>query len=612
MSTISESDESAVMPPPPIPYTLRIGVTGHRTLPDPGVTAVSVRAALVELRQILERVSEDPHHPPGAGETPLTRWEGRCARRLKQLLTLAEILPAETPSPRRTELRWRVISPLARGADRIVARVAQEHFGAKLDVILPFSKTEYERDFATADDLAEFRTLLAGAARRREPDPELVAISPELRAAGYQRVGEQVVAACEILLAVWDGRPARGPGGTAEIIQYALSVNCPVVWVHAHDPTRPACLLIGLVGEGDKAFAKMETRPLAEIMDEFCRPFAQLAEYNRDRAYNPAEFQQIYRRNQHRLERARDQAGLASGMIQPRIEILLAHYAWSDQLAIHYQQLHLRAGTGIYRLSALAVGVAVAQQLFFPEHTGWIALEIASLLCAVGWFRVGACENWHRKWLNYRHLAERLRTRLFTSLVPPKPNKDSPNPVPSLEFYPGPGRWVEAAFGELEAELPPPPDLTANFAAIKGFVRHGWILDQIDFHAGSSDRKAHLAHSAHQRIAFMLIVTLIAGGLHWLEAVELPLGVLVIAAVAIILPAIASAEHAIGGLHDYERIATRSAGMAGLLRRIDRAMAEAATEADLQDVIERAERIVSTENHEWCVSLSFHPPGPPI
>jgi hypothetical protein len=38
-----------------------------------------------------------------------------------------------------------------------------------------------------------------------------------------------VVEACDVLLALWNGEPSRGQGGTAEIIDHARAGGCNVV-----------------------------------------------------------------------------------------------------------------------------------------------------------------------------------------------------------------------------------------------------------------------------------------------------------------------------------------------------------------------------------------------
>lgn len=37
-----------------------------------------------------------------------------------------------------------------------------------------------------------------------------------------------------MLLALWDGAPARGPGGTAAIVAYARERGLPVYWARAN------------------------------------------------------------------------------------------------------------------------------------------------------------------------------------------------------------------------------------------------------------------------------------------------------------------------------------------------------------------------------------------
>ncbi|MGA3159798.1 MAG: hypothetical protein ABSC77_01175 [Terracidiphilus sp.] len=47
----------------------------------------------------------------------------------------------------------------------------------------------------------------------------------------YAQAGRYVVDHCDVLIAVWDGKPARGRGGTAKIVQYAQEQNRPIIRV---------------------------------------------------------------------------------------------------------------------------------------------------------------------------------------------------------------------------------------------------------------------------------------------------------------------------------------------------------------------------------------------
>ncbi|HSC08034.1 MAG TPA: hypothetical protein VLD59_14510, partial [Steroidobacteraceae bacterium] len=50
---------------------------------------------------------------------------------------------------------------------------------------------------------------------------------------GYLDCGIETVNGSDVLLALWDGDPARGKGGTAEVVQYATSIGKPVMIVDA-------------------------------------------------------------------------------------------------------------------------------------------------------------------------------------------------------------------------------------------------------------------------------------------------------------------------------------------------------------------------------------------
>ena len=111
------------------------------------------------------------------------------------------------------------ITALAAGADQLVASELARA-GAQLHVIVPCAG--YERTFVSEGDLAGFRALLEvahGVTRLGYPQP-----SEE----SFLAAGKRVVDLCERLIAVWDGEPARGLGGTADIVGYAREVGTPV------------------------------------------------------------------------------------------------------------------------------------------------------------------------------------------------------------------------------------------------------------------------------------------------------------------------------------------------------------------------------------------------
>ena len=132
------------------------------------------------------------------------------------------------------DVNLRIISPLAEGADRMVAQQALDKLNASLVVPLPLPVSEYLQDFNTPESKAEFLRLLERA--------EEVLLLPNAgsREQCYLAAGMYVIKQCDILIVVWDGQPSRGTGGTAEIVHEARKLGLPIVWVHTskRDPER--------------------------------------------------------------------------------------------------------------------------------------------------------------------------------------------------------------------------------------------------------------------------------------------------------------------------------------------------------------------------------------
>ena len=123
--------------------------------------------------------------------------------------------------------RMAVLSPLAEGADRMIANRALAIGGTKLIAILPMPIEKYQEDFQSSSSRVEFLDLLQYA-------NEVIELPrTSQREDSYRHAGEYLVAHCDVLIAIWDGLPARGPGGTAEVIAIARDKNLPLAWIYA-------------------------------------------------------------------------------------------------------------------------------------------------------------------------------------------------------------------------------------------------------------------------------------------------------------------------------------------------------------------------------------------
>ena len=60
-----------------------------------------------------------------------------------------------------------------------------------------------------------------------------------VRRQAYTRLGTFLLGQIDILVAVWDGEPEEGAGGTGEVVRGALDAGIPVVWISTIVPLPP-------------------------------------------------------------------------------------------------------------------------------------------------------------------------------------------------------------------------------------------------------------------------------------------------------------------------------------------------------------------------------------
>jgi hypothetical protein len=119
------------------------------------------------------------------------------------------------------------ISALAEGADRAFAEAAlTARF--ELHALLPFASHDYETTFSDPLGLPHYKALLRDTA-----GVEAMAGSLADAEEAYQALGQALAERADMLVAVWDGAPGQGRGGTPEVIETALAAGKPVIWIDA-------------------------------------------------------------------------------------------------------------------------------------------------------------------------------------------------------------------------------------------------------------------------------------------------------------------------------------------------------------------------------------------
>ncbi len=503
-----------------IPIDLRIGVTGHRWIPDDANTRATVR-------DVVERVIAAHSHP---------------------------VLPATTTGVT-------VVSALAEGADRIVAHVGLD-LGARLEVVLPLEADDYERDFKRDASRAEFHELCARAA-----SVQVVDATPS-RDIGYSSAGRTMADRIDVLIAIHDGEPERGAGGTAEIVRYTHSLGIPVVDVRA---TRDAATALA----APTTLPDLSTVPLA--------PDAQ----RRLDAFNAA-------RLTDREQRAAREA-IEAEPAQP----LLLYFLRADQLALRYQSRHRRAISMLYALSALAVGAVAFQHVFFESQywLGWIEFAALVVVFAISLLRVSLLG----RWTSARFIAERLRSAMFLSRVGGVPTFAS---IPGSRDEQRPGAdWAGRAVREIwfRCATTVEVDLLAEARTIASDL----VQDQIKYHEKRRDRWERL-----QRRTTWLAIGLF--GLSVVSSLAHSLNVLpdnwpdVTVFVSIVIPAVAAAISGFAAQSEFGRQAMQSAHALRELQRLQVVLSSVQTEAEVPTLLNQLDALMHGDAAEWYVSASLH------
>jgi uncharacterized phage-like protein YoqJ len=154
--------------------------------------------------------------------------------------------------------KWIVLSLLAEGTDRIVVKKIRQFTNAtaKHVVVLPLSLDEYQKDFSTPESKQEFNQLLGQA------DDVVELIPRKDRDEGYAQAGQYILENCDVLVAIWDGRPEKGKGGTGEIVRHARQRKLPLAWIRYREPESVNKSMIPL--ERDHVRICFERFPLQE------------------------------------------------------------------------------------------------------------------------------------------------------------------------------------------------------------------------------------------------------------------------------------------------------------------------------------------------------------
>lgn len=581
---------------PPRPrLALNVGITGHRAKALGDELTVNVRKTLDTVFASLKQAAFD-----------------------------LRVRESELFDP--TDPILRLHTPLASGSDQLAAQSARAN-EFQMRALLPFTVEEYQRDFR-GEELALFNEHLN--------DADTVMALPGDRSAqdGYVLVGKAVIATSDVIIAIWDGEPANGPGGTAHVVELALRESVPVIHLRIDRANNDVSTVRLIVG-GD-----LEEPELAELStaEHYLKLLADILtphdgiERDHIREYYREEERQINLRIEYPLLLAmlrvkklaarpwkqdsiqtdieRERSVLRDDY-RPSLRMPLERgYGWSNFLAIRYAQRFRSGHITNYALSALAVLVALTGLLLPAIKIYLVMVELVLIGALFYNTSAGRKGDWHRRWLQYRHLAESLRPLLYLKrigLTSPPFRSDYISGAHRKEAGTDWTRWYTAAVwremaspgGEMSRDL---VHLLAK-AAIEE-----QLLPQAQYHERNSECMHNLDHRLHEVGNFLMgcvIATccLYIIGYFTMHDVVKPLTNLLVVLTAG-LPAAGAAVFGMRGHGEHLLQASRSAQTAAALRKNARCLAEIEDIEDLTRELQKTSFIMLADLNEWTTTYS--------
>jgi hypothetical protein len=471
-----------------------------------------------------------------------------------------------------TSVGLAVISSLAEGADRILARAVLARKGTRLEVVLPFDREDYYDDFGSPESRDDFDDLM---------DKVTVdVIGPaESRDHAYEAAGHAMVDRSDIIVAMWDGEPARGRGGTADTYAYAMKCKKPVFWIRVN---------------GDAA--ELAERPLDLRASKVLFPPESLKRLDR---YNgevlPAS---IFTDPPSLIDLGAIENDTIASTAALLEQYVGRYFARADALANRFQQLWFWVTRLLYGLAALAVAIVAGQILFAPNHERYAWFEFGTLVCVTILVVLARLARWHDRWISARYLAEQIRSLVFLGLAGVDTPDDAKSSAGHHADLTGVSGWTERAVEEIWWSRPR-YEVADDTDGLRDVLDREWISNQLKYHLDTSKKYAKRSRWFTIGAVGLFAVSAVAALLHSLgKGPEIRHSTLW-DYLSIVIPSIGAAISGYAAQRDYMRHSERSLRFAAHLLEARHQLHEAENLADIQNAALSTSQLMRSEATDW-------------
>jgi hypothetical protein len=617
---VGANDPAALRPPKP-PAFLRVAVTGHRPKKDHALDVGKVTEACKDVFDDLAACLATSDSQVFAVGAPVLA----------------------------------LVSPLAEGADQIAAealfsREESSRVRRRLEVVLPFGVEAYAGAFDDPKAAQAMRGWLGKAETRMilsdwtPPVGDADPLAAYWRDERYATLGSVLLDEADVLIAIWDGLPARGRGGAADVVIEAITRRIPVIWIAPVDGTIRLLMVSPAyqdVFQMIRRGAPILDRPLLEdVLAPLLSPpltppahgdgdelagSAELIRYLEREAVPKATRWSIY----HNVLVLPARRGLfrrgGQGKTPPMAEFTLGcdhvaqdfanpdwtgmpagagafgrarstlSEAWSaaDAIGTRLGHIYRSIYVLIFGLGALAVAIGL-MALVLGHHSLFATAEFAILFLAWRIYAAGKDQKHHKRLIAARELSEQVRAHWGAALLGLAGRRRLAADAPWTA-------WLFNAYvGPTGA-----PDLDAGPRALRDIavaVRDGVVRAQQAYHQRNADGLFHI----HRRLerwglrvlmlallssATLAVTTFMLGEAKPSEPPEgwLPILMTVLMVMNGALPALGAALAGLRYQGDFERFSDRSRETFAALGQIDQALERFIADADRDAPLEASE-----------------------
>jgi len=560
-----------------LPLVVTVGFAGHRAVGD----AAQAEASLAQAFAIIgEALAALPSQLLDAGEE-----------------TLGQAYAGDR--------RARLLTGAAPGADRLAIAQWRKRGYGEIHALFPFRDPATNvpltdaPDHAQAEDRVEDLSIFTASS-----GIDAVALGIE-RDHAHSEVGRWIVRHSDLLVALWNGAPAQGLGGTGDTVRRSLERGLPVIWV------QPGEAQIRLLephqfhrhSQLDEAFAAPQSFAipltasalLTAIFPAFAPPPSQAHGSTDPEVASRKDFAHVDPlRRRFKLIAWRDAVldhtvwAAFSGFKQtvgdvrhwtppqtapaPEPGVIAASAGYgriqaafdvADRRANRLSAIHRSQQILLVYVAVLAVffGAAPALPPILGVHIDHIQAAWAELLLGVFALLISTYAqraHRHRRWSDARRLAERLRAALATWPLGADLADASERPAFT---------WTEWRARAVLRDAGPPPGWLdrAEFTHRAALASSLLIDGQIRYHS----REHHIAEAIDRRIkiveglAFTVLMTAVASFLVASALTKhMPAGVFgVLTVISAVSPAVGAACLALEATNGFGEIARRSSRM---------------------------------------------------